>query len=364
MDLCTHYRRIIAERGFVFDPAQAEAMAHLQTLGEHLLATPAPRSGRWAWFAAKFAATPPGINGLYLWGDVGRGKTWLMDLFFEQLPVAQKLRLHFHHFLQDIHDELARLRRQRNPLHTVAGHYARRARVLCLDECYVEDISDAMILHHLLDAMLAQGITLVLTANQPPEGLYHNGLQRERFLPAIALLKRHCHVLQLNGDSDHRLRRLQQAATYFTPVDTASEQHLRERFAELCPRAGVAELPVTIHHRQIASRLCADDVVWFDFHQLCFGPRSGPDYREIARRFHTVLVSGVPVLGEQEDAAAHRFIDMVDEFYDRKVKLIVSAAAEPESLYTGRRLGFEFRRTASRLREMRSHDYLALPHHP
>jgi len=364
MDLTHHYRQITSQPGYLFDRAQSQAVEKLQSLGMRLTASPPLSNGWRARLAGALGHRPQAVEGLYLWGGVGRGKTWLMDLFFEQLPLAQKRRLHFHHFMQEVHDELGRLRRQRDPLSRVAAHLAQRSRVLCLDEFYVEDISDAMVLYRLLDNLLQRGVTLVLTSNNPPDDLYRHGLQRERFLPAIELIKGHCRVCNLDGDTDHRLRHLARAAIYFTPVDTKSEEQLQARFAELAPREGSPDLPITIQHRQIPTRLCANDVVWFDFHPLCFGPRSSADYREIARRFHTVLISGVPRLEEQNDDAAHRFIDLVDELYDRRVKLILSAETEPDALYAGRRLSFEFRRTASRLHEMRSRDYLASPHRP
>lgn len=364
MDLTHHYRQITSQRDFLFDRAQAHAAEQLQTLALRLIAAPPPGTGWGARLAAKLGRRAPLIDGLYLWGGVGRGKTWLMDLFFEQLPMDKKLRLHFHHFMQEVHSELGRLQRQRDPLALVAAHFAQRARVLCLDEFYVEDISDAMVLYKLLDALFQRGITVVLTSNSAPDELYQNGLQRERFLPAIELIKRHTHAFNLQSDTDYRLLHLEKAAVYFTPVTENSEQELQARFAELAPRASDANLPIAVQHRQIPTRLRADDVVWFDFHPLCFGPRASADYREIARRFGTVLISGVPQMGEQQDDAVHRFIDMVDEFYERRVKLIVSAETEPGTLYTGRRFAFEFRRTASRLHEMRSRDYLALPHHP
>jgi cell division protein ZapE len=362
MDLTHHYRQLTSQPGYLFDRAQANAVEKLQSLAMRLIAAPPPSNAWQARLAALVGHRPQTIDGLYLWGGVGRGKTWLMDLFFEQLPLAQKRRLHFHHFMQEVHGDLGRLRRGRDPLVRVAAHFAEQARVLCLDEFYVEDIGDAMILYKLLDALQCRGVTLVMTSNSPPDELYKHGLQRERFLPAIELLKGHCRVHNLDGDTDHRLRHLTKAAVYFTPVDDKSEEQLQARFMELAPHAGTEHLPLSIHRRQIPTRLCGHGVVWFDFHALCFGPRSNADYREIARRFHTVLVSGVPRMGEQHDDAAHRFIDLVDELYERSVKLIMSAEAAPDALYAGRRLSFEFRRTASRLQEMRSREYLASAH--
>ncbi|VAX02248.1 ATPase, AFG1 family [hydrothermal vent metagenome] len=365
MQLIDQYRQITTEPGFHFEASQALAVAHLQALGDRLIHRP-PSPPRPASLVGRlFARKPPApIPGLYLWGGVGRGKTWLMDLFFETLPFEQKLRLHFHRFMQEIEDELAHLRRQRDPLRIVAHRFAGRTRILCLDELYVEDITNAMLLHGLLTALTNEGISLVFTSNTAPQGLYKNGLQRERFLPVIALIEQHTQVFELRGDTDHRLRHLQKADTWYTPADTHSEKQLAQRFHELAPCEGRPNRPLLINHRPIACHLYADDVAWFDFFPLCHGPRSSHDYIELARRLHTVFISAVPIMGEEQDDWAHRFIDLVDEFYDRRVKLLVSAAAEPAALYTGQRLAFEFRRTASRLAEMRSTEYQALPHRP
>jgi cell division protein ZapE len=359
MSLSERYQHVAHAQRFSADPAQIEAVTHLQALQQRLT-NPPHRS----WLRRLRQQTTNPQPGLYLWGGVGRGKTWLMDLFFDELPFQNKLRLHFHHFMQDIHDDLDHLRGQRDPLREVAAHFAQRARVLCLDEFYVEDITDAMILHGLLRALLAQGICLVFTSNLAPEALYKNGLQRERFLPAIDLLERHTKVIHLTGDTDHRLHKLQQASTYFTPINSASEQAIRKAFTELAPGHAQQDLPLHINHRQINSRYCADDVAWFDFHQLCLGPRASADYIELARRFHTVCISGIPVMGEREEEWAHRFVDLVDELYDHRVKVIMSAETEPHKLYRGRRLQFAFQRTASRLMEMRSTDYLTQAHKP
>lgn len=365
MQLIDRYRQITAESGFNFEDTQAQAVARLQTLADRLVHLP-PRPPRPETLLGRlFANKPPApIPGLYLWGGVGRGKTWLMDLFFDALPFEQKLRLHFHHFMQEIQDELAHLRHQRDPLKIVARHFAERARVLCLDEFYVEDITDAMLLHGLLAALTDEGISLVFTSNVPPQALYQNGLQRERFLPAIALIEQHTQVFELRGATDHRLRRLQKADIWYSPVDDRSEEQLARRFRELAPCEATADRPLLINHRPIPCRRYADDIAWFDFFPLCNGPRSSHDYIEIARRFHTVFISAVPIMGEDQDDWAHRFIDLVDEFYDRRVKVLVSAAAEPAWLYNGQRLNFEFQRTTSRLTEMRSADYLALSHRP
>jgi cell division protein ZapE len=363
MNLVQHYEHLTTETDRHFDAAQAAAVAQLQQLNAVLTTDPPRDRGLLSRLLPRRAKAPV-CAGLYLWGGVGRGKTWLMDIFYQQLPLKQKRRLHFHHFMQEIHTQLAHLRHQRNPLERVAAEFARHSRVLCLDEFYVEDISDAMVLYGLLQALIKHHVTLVLTSNQPPVELYKNGLQRERFLPAIQLINDTMTVFNLEGHTDHRLRNLKKAATYLSPADKASDQTMFHHFQRLSPNAGLPDQPVTIQHRQIPTRYCADDTVWFDFHPLCLGPRASQDYVEIARRFHTVFISGVPVFTEHLDDAAHRFIDLMDELYDHRVNVILSAEDEPEGLYRGRRYTFEFRRTQSRLQEMCSYEYMAEPHRP
>lgn len=362
MDLHALYQQAVSGQHFDADPAQRLALEHLQALSTRLQ-QPAPK-GWTAWLQGRGLRRQTPQRGLYLWGGVGRGKTWLMDLFFDALPFDNKLRLHFRHFMQEIHDELAQLSGHRDPLLIVARHFAQRARVLCLDEFYVEDITDAMILYRLLDALSASGIALVFTSNLAPAELYRHGLQRERFLPAISLIEKGSRVVELAGDTDHRLRKLKQANTYFSPLTPVSQQAIEQRFAELAPATPSTNLMLEINHRQITCLRRADDVAWFDFYQLCHGPRASADYIELARRFHTVLISEVPAMGQHEEDWAHRFIDLVDEFYDRRVKLLISAAQQPAQLYHGRRHAFDFQRTVSRLMEMRSDDYLAQAHRP
>lgn len=362
MNLNARYQHALHSDNFTPDPAQRAALEHLQALATQLQ-QPSP-TGWAARLRKRFSSASAPLCGLYLWGDVGRGKTWLMDMFFDVLPFEQKLRLHFRHFMQEIHDELTLLAGHRDPLPLVAKRFAQRARVLCLDEFYVEDITDAMILYRLLDALKTQGIVMVFTSNLAPADLYSNGLQRERFLPAIALIENHTDVVELNGDTDHRLRKLKQAHTYFSPLTTASKRAIEQRFNQLACGTIQSDITLTINHRQIACQKCADDVAWFDFYQLCHGPRASADYIELARQFHTVLITNVPSMGEHEEEWAHRFINIVDEFYDRRVKLLVTADNEPAHLYHGRRHVFDFQRTVSRLMEMRSDDYLAQAHRP
>jgi cell division protein ZapE len=295
---------------------------------------------------------------------VGRGKTYLVDTFFECLPLERKKRIHFHRFMQKVHHELRDLKDQRDPLQIVAKHFADKARVLCFDEFFVSDITDAMLLSGLLRGLFQRGVTMIATSNIPPDRLYWGGLQRARFLPVIELIKTHLKVAQLDGGVDYRLRHLEHAELYHTPLDARADEVLRDAFLHLAPEPGRVGVQLDIEGRQIDTRCYADGVVWFDFKVLCGGPRSTADYIEIARCFHTVMLSRVPVMGSHRDDEARRFLNLIDEFYDRSVKLIMTGEAPIDSLYTGKRLAFEFQRATSRLKEMQSHDYLARPHLP
>jgi cell division protein ZapE len=298
---------------------------------------------------------------VYLWGGVGRGKTFLMDLFQANAGVTAR-REHFHRFMKEVHARLHELRDIPEPLIHVAAAIGGDARVLCLDELYVSDIADAMILAGLFDAFVQQGVVLVCTSNTPPGGLYRDGLQRARFLPAIALLERHTRVIHVDAGIDYRLRQLEKAPLYFDSAASDIEDRMQQRFEAIAGNPGVAGEMLAIEGRSIATRRAAPDVVWFEFAAICDGPRSQSDYVEIARDFHTVLVSGVPLFDGTSENQARRFIALIDELYDRNVKLAVSATAPPEDLYRGERLQFEFERTRSRLVEMQSHEYLARPH--
>ncbi|MCB1627026.1 MAG: AFG1 family ATPase [Xanthomonadales bacterium] len=304
------------------------------------------------------------VQGLYLWGGVGRGKTFLMDLFYDSLPLEEKLRLHFHRFMGKVQRELAQLKDQTDPLALVAERFAAQTRVLCFDEFFVADIGDAMILGRLLEHLLQRGVALVATSNVPPDGLYRDGLQRARFLPAIALLEQHCTVLHLESPTDYRLRALTSAPLYLCPNDAASEAALDRFFSQVAPGNVVEGLPLTVEGRMLPTRRRADGVVWFDFSDLCEGPRAAADYIEIARSFNTVLISAVPALGDHNNDASRRFMTLVDEFYDRRVNLVLSAERSAVDLYQGERLAFEFQRTSSRLIEMQSAEYLAEAHRP
>ena len=288
----------------------------------------------------------------------------MMDLFYEELPIKEKKRLHFHRFMQEVHKKLRDFQGEPNPLKKVAASFAGQARVICFDEFFVSDITDAMLLAGLIDEMFRLGVTLVATSNVEPDHLYENGLQRRKFLPAIELLNAHTLVHNLDGGLDYRLRALESAEIYHSPLDDAAEIGLQAAFRSISPDEGKMEVVLPIEGRDIVSRRCSDGVVWFEFAALCDGPRSQNDYIELARLFQTVLVGNVPKFGEKKEDQARRFISLVDEFYDRNVKLILSAESPILDLYQGQRLAFEFQRTESRLQEMQSKEYLARQHKP
>jgi cell division protein ZapE len=344
------------------DAAQRAALAHLDALALALAAQPL---GRLARFTARFGfpRPPPAPRGLYLWGSVGRGKTALMDAFFHVVP-GRKLRLHFHRFMLEVHRELENLTQQQDPLRIVAQRFAARAQVICFDEFFVSDIADAMLLGTLFEHLFDRGVTLVATSNVEPRHLYRDGLQRARFLPAIALLEQHCDVVAVDGGVDYRLRALERAELYHAPLGEAADASLAASFRAIAGHAGHGPTEMEILGRALAVRRVSDGVAWFDFAALCEGPRAAADYVELARLHHTVLVAGVPRFDALRDDAARRFIALVDEFYDRGVKLVLSAEVALPALYAGERLAFEFQRTQSRLLEMQSHAYLAREHKP
>ncbi|WP_251308066.1 cell division protein ZapE [Halomonas sp. NCCP-2165] len=371
------YRADLERDGFQYDAAQEQAVAHLQRLYDDLVRRPAPAkagvpgkglksrvAGLFGKKKSDAAPRPPAIMGLYFWGGVGRGKTYLVDTFYESLPFPEKMRTHFHRFMQRVHNELEHYKGEKNPLTLIATKFAAEARVICFDEFFVKDITDAMILANLLEALFERGVVLVTTSNIVPAELYKDGLQRARFLPAIDLLERHCEVVNVDSGIDYRLRALERAEIFHAPLDDAAEAELSRSFREIAGQAGEVGVPIEINRRVLKARRHHDDVVWFEFRELCDGPRSQNDYIELAREYHTVLVSNVPQMGRGSDDQARRFINMVDEFYDRGVKLLMSAEVAAERLYTEGSLSFEFDRTLSRLQEMQSHEYLALPHKP
>ena len=355
------YRESLRRHGYQPDAAQERAVARLDDLRRRLEVAHADAGGWLARLRRAAGRAAPTVRGLYLWGGVGRGKTFLMDLFHAHLPVPGQ-RHHFHRFMKDVHGRLAQARDQQDPLALVATAIASDARVLCLDELFVSDIADAMILGGLFTALDERGVTLLFTSNAPPGQLYRDGLQRSRFLPAIALLERCTEALQVDAGDDYRLRQLEKAPLYLDSGNPRADAGLALRFEEIAGEPGRPGGALQVEGREIRVRRRAADVVWFDFDAICGGPRSALDYVEIARDFHTVFVSGVPLLADGNNDPARRFIALVDEFYDRNVKLVLSAAAPAETLYRGERLAFEFGRTRSRLAEMQSRDYLARPH--
>jgi cell division protein ZapE len=357
------YHESLRRHGYAPDAAQEHAVARLEDLRRRLEAAQAGRGGWLARLRRTARGDATTVRGLYLWGGVGRGKTFLMDLFHAHLAVPAR-RHHFHRFMKDVHGRLQSVREIERPLEHVATELAGDARVLCLDELYVSDIADAMLLSGLFSGLVERGVALVFTSNAPPAELYRDGLQRSRFLPAIALLERCTETVNVDAGLDYRLRQLERAPLYLDALDPFADESLALRFDEIAGEPGEPGGVLEVEGREIPLRRRGAEVVWFDFESLCAGPRSASDYVEIARDFHTVFVSGVPVLEDGANDPARRFIALVDEFYDRNVKLVLSAAAAPERLYRGERLAFEFERTRSRLAEMQTHEYLARPHLP
>jgi len=353
----TRYQQSVDSGTFNYDPDQLEVVQALDALWHDL------RRRRQASLVDRLRRRARPVRGLYLWGRVGRGKTWLMDLFFDSLPPGRRQRVHFHRFMQRIHQGLRDLGPTREPLDRIAAEWAARADVLCLDEFFVADIADAMLLAGLLESLFARGVTLVTTSNTEPDSLYQDGLQRAKFLPAIELIKQHTRVLNIGGETDFRLRILEQSEIFHHPLDESADRVMTAAFERMAAECELNH-DLDINGRNFHARRRGDGIIWFDFDELCEKPRGAVDYIEIARAFNTVVVSNMPQLGEEDANAARRFITMVDEFYDRNVKLLMSAEVPVNELYRGNQLTFEFERTASRLTEMQSHDYLARPHLP
>jgi cell division protein ZapE len=349
---------LITSGGYKPDPAQAEAIGELDRIWVELTAHPV--SGWWAKVRGKQRKP---VTGLYMWGGVGRGKTWLMDMFFDSLPGKDKLRIHFHRFMARIHTALRAKPSTRDPLPEIAREWGSQYRVLCFDEFFVSDIADAMLLGGLFQALFAEGVTLIATSNVPPDDLYRNGLQRAKFLPAIESLKAHCMTLHVDGKRDYRLRLLQRSEIFLHPLNARAENSLGKAFERMSGGCSL-DTRLEINGRSLNARQRGDGIIWFNFGALCELPTSTADYIEIARAFNTVLLSDVPLMDEANADATRRFINLIDEFYDRNVKMLISAAGPIDNLYRGNRLAFEFQRTASRLTEMQSNDYLAKPHLP
>lgn len=350
------YQADLQKPGFISDPAQAHAVDALQRVYDELVENPPKR---------RFGSSRlvyPRVSGLYLWGGVGRGKTYLMDAFYDALPFTRKRRTHFHRFMLDVHERRNRYPDEQDPLASVAEEIADATRVLCFDEFYVSDIADAMILGRLFEFLFKRGLTLVATSNVAPDLLYKDGLQRQNFLPAIERLKQNCNVLNVDGGHDYRLRALHGADLYLHPCDSSAMARLGQHFQTVAPHGLCERTALQINGRPIMARCVAEGAAWFDFHDLCDGPRSAADYIELARTHHTIILSYVPLLTSDDDNSTRRFINLVDEFYDRGVKLLIGAEAPMQELYSGTKLKFEFQRTVSRLIEMQSEEYLAKPH--
>ena len=367
------YEATLVSRGYVADDAQRAAADRLQRLYYALLSFKVGRQRR----LRRVFAPPRVPRGVYFWGGVGRGKSFLMDCFFASVPYVRKRRVHFHAFMQSVHAQLAVYKGEDDPLKRVAEGIARECRLLCFDEFHVSDIADAMLLGRLLEALFARGVVLVMTSNYAPDALYPNGLQRENFLPTIALIKQHVDVVEVDAGVDYRLRTLEHVEVFHTPLDAQSEAKMSDYFAALAGiegngagsnagnRAGSGAGQggeIELFGRRIATRARGNGAIWFDFAALCGGPRSQNDYLEIARDHHTVLLSAIPRMSAAMASEARRFTWLVDVLYDHRVKLIATAACESEELYRDGPQASEFVRTVSRLTEMRSRDYLALPH--
>ena len=349
------YEAELASRGFQSDPAQLRAVEALERCANEWAGYKAQRSNA----LKKLINRPEVPRGVYMYGGVGRGKSFLMDCFFNAVPLKRKTRLHFHEFMREVHRELAELQGIVNPLDELGKRISKRYKLICFDEFHVADITDAMILHRLLAALFDNGVGFVTTSNFKPDDLYPDGLHRDRILPAIALLNEKLEVLSVDNGTDYRRRTLEQLRMYLTPNGPEADKEMGDAFDKLAEKAD--EDPVLhIEARKIVARRKAGGVVWFDFRTLCGGPRSQNDYLEIATQFHTVLLSDVPEMSVNRASEARRFTWLVDVFYDRRVKLIVSAAVEPALLYTEGPLAHEFPRTVSRLTEMQSAEFLAL----
>jgi cell division protein ZapE len=358
------YQEGVAAHRWESDPTQLALLPEFDRMQAALCAAP-PESGLFGRLKSLLGNdAPEAVPGLYLWGTVGRGKTFLMDMFVASLPRGTVLRRHFHRFMAEVHDSLRALGERQSPLVEVAAGLAARCRVLCLDEFLVNDIGDAMILANLLDALFERGVTLVTTSNTAPENLYKDGLQRARFLPAIALIEQRCHVVEMASSRDWRLRALTQAPVYLTPPGAEAHRALERIFGSQAAGDVSEGGALHINSRDIPLRKRAENILWFDFADLCEGPRAVADYIALAKAGPAIIVSNVPQFTIYSEDAAKRFVQLVDEFYDRHVKLVLSAAAPITELYDGDRLRAEFGRTESRLIEMQSEEYLALPHRP
>ena len=350
-------RQVAQEHGFTLDSAQDRALGHLERLHGELTETEC--SGR-SWLRMFQRRRP--VRGLYLWGGVGRGKSFLMDTFFEALLLERRRRVHFHRFMQDIHHRLKTVQGEENPLARIAAEISAEARLLCLDEFQVSDIGDAMLMRNLLAGLFAQGVVLVTTSNQHPDDLYLHGLQRAQFLPAIETLKSHLDLVQVDGGTDYRLRVLEKEGVFHVPLDAAADAAMGQTFESVAGTAGKRDVELEIEGRVFRARRVAPGVGWFEFESVCNGPRGQADYIELARRFHTVLISQLRHFAAGDIDRRRRFTWLVDEFYDRRVKLILSAEDRLPELFREAGAGTETDRTISRLTEMQTRNYLSEPH--
>jgi cell division protein ZapE len=356
MNVVETWRGELARRGFESDEAQKAAIDRLQAMYEAFVEFKARRSNR----LKRLINRPSVPRGVWMYGGVGRGKSFLMDCFFAAVPVVRKTRLHFHEFMRGVHRELEQLKGTSDPLDAVAMRVARRYRLICFDEFHVSDIADAMILERLMRGLFAHGVTFVMTSNYHPDQLYPEGLHRERILPAIALIRQNVDVMNVDAGVDYRRRSMARMRAYHHPHDARAQAALEEAFAAVA-EAHDDNPQLLIENRELRALRRAGGAVWFDFATLCGGPRSQNDYLEIAQLFHTVILSEVPKMGPSMASEARRFVWLVDVLYDRRVKLIISAACPPELLYTGGPMAGEFHRTVSRLIEMQSREYLEAP---
>ncbi|ALE98033.1 cell division protein ZapE [Serratia marcescens] len=368
----SRYQQALEAGEYQADEVQRRAVTQLDRIYQALLQKPAASApagglrGKLSRLLGKGGETAPQrpVQGLYMWGGVGRGKTWLMDMFFHSLPGDRKMRLHFHRFMLRVHEELTELQGRENPLDIVADGFKAETDVLCFDEFFVSDITDAMLLATLLQALFARGITLVATSNIPPDDLYRNGLQRARFLPAIDLINEFCDVMNVDAGIDYRLRTLTQAHLYLMPLNDQTRATLDRMFVKLAGKAGEEAPVLQINHRPLQAIRSVDGVLAVDFHTLCEEARSQLDYIALSRLYHSVILYNVQVMGPLKENTARRFLALVDEFYERHVKLVIGAEASMFEIYQGERLKFEYQRCLSRLQEMQSEEYLKLPHLP
>jgi cell division protein ZapE len=354
-----HAKSAAQQHNYQLDDAQLRASNELDRLYQELI-----QAQRRAGSFRRFFRREPQLRGIYFWGGVGRGKTFLMDVFYESVPFQSKQRIHFHRFMQGVHYRLRDLQGQASPLRVVGHEIAERSKLLCLDEFHVTDIGDAMIMRLLLESLFERGVVLVTTANWHPESLYEHGLQRAQFLPAIDLIMQHMSVVNIDSGTDYRLASLEKAGVFHPAADTRAEEAMLKTFCDVSGEPGECAYAIEVEGREIGTRRLSQGVIWFDFRDICDGPRGKNDYIEISKRFHTVLISNVPPFSRNNDNARRRFTWLVDEFYDRRVKLVISAQGDWDAIFSTAEGGTETDRTHSRLIEMQTRSYLGEAHLP